>query len=243
MSKVYTRILFDLFAARCPSCRQPLAGSTGLCRSCRQRLAALAPDALCRCGLPHRGGWALTAAPAPAPGSQSAPWCQRCPSPPFTLVRSALVYRFPLDRLLQRYKQHQQLSAEPALEQAWREALRRWPVPSGAQLVPMPQHWRRSVRRGFHPAARLAAWAAAEHSLPVCAALLLRRPLAIQHRLNRARRQQNLAGALALRRSLSGPVILVDDVVTTGASARAGAEVLRRGGATSVTVWCLARTL
>jgi predicted amidophosphoribosyltransferase len=62
-----------------------------------------------------------------------------------------------------------------------------------------------------------------------------------QARLARAERAENVAGAFALGRPAPGPVVLVDDVVTTGATIRACAAALERGGTRVIAVWAVAR--
>ena len=115
-------------------------------------------------------------------------------------------------------------------------------------VVPVPLHWTRRWRRGYNPAALLAEGVARELALPIrCGALLRRRRGRRQVGLGRRERLAALAGVFAARRfgagSLRGrSVLLVDDVVTTGATLEACAAALRSAGATRVTALAIART-
>jgi len=111
-------------------------------------------------------------------------------------------------------------------------------------VVPMPLHWRRRWRRGFNQAELLARRTARSCGLPVTNAVRRIRSTATQAGLSNAKRRENVAGAFRLRnrRGIQGRrVLLIDDVMTTGATASACALALKRGGASSVTLLALAR--
>jgi ComF family protein len=111
-------------------------------------------------------------------------------------------------------------------------------------IVPMPLHWRRRWRRGFNQAALLAAELGRRRGLPVIRAVRRRRHTASQAGLTHAARRRNVAGAFVVRReeAVRGKrVLLVDDVLTTGATASACARALKQAGARSVAVLTLAR--
>lgn len=115
-------------------------------------------------------------------------------------------------------------------------------------VTSVPLHWRRRYHRGFNQSELLARGIAQIWGAPYRPMLRRVRPTASQAALTNARRRTNIAGAFRLRRSLLGGVpvaghhvLLVDDVMTTGATARACAAVLRRAGARSVTLLTLAR--
>jgi len=112
-------------------------------------------------------------------------------------------------------------------------------------LVPIPTQRQRQIRRGFDHTWLLAQ---ALHSLwcgdsTVCSALRNQQPRAAQHRMNRSDRLAHSEARFSARSTVSNRrVVLVDDVMTTGATARAAATVCRGAGAQTVQVWCLART-
>ncbi|MEM1187016.1 MAG: hypothetical protein AAGI72_00740 [Pseudomonadota bacterium] len=118
-------------------------------------------------------------------------------------------------------------------------------------ILPMPLHWRRQLERGFN------------QSKDLLDAMAKRHPFLFKHRprtrdaprLTRCRatpkqslatreeRQRNLAGAFHVRGDLAGrPVLVIDDVCTTGATAAAVTHALHAAGAGPVTLWCVART-
>jgi ComF family protein len=130
---------------------------------------------------------------------------------------------------------------------------RRWRrVGEGATVVvPVPVHAERERRRGYDQAALIAAVAAADLGLPCLRALERRRATIAQFELGREDRAANVAGAFRVRRSgregsagstLAGRwVVLVDDVVTTGATLAACAMVLEDAGALGVSAITVAR--
>ncbi len=116
-------------------------------------------------------------------------------------------------------------------------------------IAPVPLHRLRLLARRYNQAALLAHALGREAGLPVVADLLLRRRRTVsQGRLSPAQRRRNVAGAFAVKPSrknlLEGRrVLLVDDVLTTGATVSACARTLRRGGACAVDVLVLARVV
>jgi ComF family protein len=112
-------------------------------------------------------------------------------------------------------------------------------------VVPVPLHPGRLAERGFNQAELLAAPCARAWGRPLVTGALVRtRPTRPQTELDAVERGTNVAGAFAVRRpaAVAGQrVVLVDDVLTTGATARAAARALRDGGAAAVGVLVLAR--
>jgi ComF family protein len=111
-------------------------------------------------------------------------------------------------------------------------------------IVAMPLHWRRRWERGFNQAGLLAREIARRWNLPVQNVVRRTRPTAPQAGLTHAKRRANVSGAFAVKRGarLDGMrVLLVDDVLTTGASASACARALKRAGAKHVALIALAR--
>ena len=112
--------------------------------------------------------------------------------------------------------------------------------PDGGVVVPIPPS--RGRRPGPHLGTALAKALARRHALPFRRLLTTTRLAAEQHRLSGGERRDNVA---ALFRCLAQPaayVVLVDDLVTSGATASSAAAALRQAGATRVDLVCLART-
>ena len=121
-------------------------------------------------------------------------------------------------------------------------AAQEWPRLPGV-LVPLPLHEARYRERKFDQAALLAAELATRSGRPLQLDWLRRtRDTARQVGLNEALREANVRGAFHVARPLTGhDVVLVDDVLTTGASAREAVRVLKAAGAGRVSVLTLAR--
>jgi ComF family protein len=111
-------------------------------------------------------------------------------------------------------------------------------------VVPMPLHWVRRWRRGFNQSEVLAREVARRSGIKVVHAVRRARSTAPQASLSRAGRRRNVRGAFAARRGVDVRglrILLVDDVLTTGATANACAGALKRAGARYVAVLAVAR--
>jgi ComF family protein len=133
-------------------------------------------------------------------------------------------------------------------------ALGRWMGRAGAELLegadmimPVPLHWTRLFTRRYNQAGLLAHAVRAAGGPPVMADWLVRRRrTSSQGRLGPVARVRNVRGAFAVRRGcdVKGKrIVLVDDVLTTGATVEECARVLRRGGAASIGVLTLSRAV
>ncbi|HET7729984.1 MAG TPA: phosphoribosyltransferase family protein [Usitatibacter sp.] len=154
---------------------------------------------------------------------------------------AAFEYRFPVDRLVRRFKFGGDLAIGQWLGEQLAGRLRGTDTPD--LLVAPPLSPRALRERGFNQAVELAKSVARALDVRVeIAALRKVKETAPQRTLGRRQRQSNLRGAFVcdidLRRA---DVAIVDDVITTGATARSVAAALRRAGARSVRVWAAAR--
>ena len=110
-------------------------------------------------------------------------------------------------------------------------------------VVAVPLHWRRRAARGFNQSELLARSMAARCGIPVLYPVRRRRATSVQAGLSNSRRRENVAGAFQAKPGAAEGLrlLLVDDVMTTGATASACAQALKRAGARSVTLLTLAR--
>lgn len=202
----------------------------------------------CEAELPWLDGRCATCAvPLPTHGLVCGE-CQKRP-PSYDHVEVPWRFAFPVDALITRFK-HQarwpfgRLLGERLglhLQHAFTDGL-----PQPDLLVPVPLARRRLRQRGFNQAQMLAQWLGGALKLPVDEHLLERVvDTPPQQQLDAATRRRNLRQAFCLA---PGTVIkgrhlaLIDDVLTTGATAEALARLLKRAGAVRVDVYCLART-
>lgn len=220
-----------------------LPGRCLLCGDPSDR-AALCPH--CLCDLPFLGpGCRICALPGPA-GDAPCGACQ-LRRPPWRSATAALRYGFPSDTLVRTLKYRRRLAAGAALSQAMAWAGPPPPAlasPVTPWLVPVPLHWTRELVRGFNQAVELSLQLSRATGWPVLPRALRRvRRTRAQAGLGRWRRRRNLAGAFRWRGpDLAGQaVVLVDDVLTTGATAEACCRALK--GAASVDLWVAARAL
>lgn len=222
--------------APCLACDHPLDrthDSFGLCDTCRRRLV---PWPQTGCSVCRR---LLQGAEIP-PGFR----CGRCRKapPPYERLLSAWAYQDPLDATLRAFKfrRLEYLGGHLGRQLAH---LFTDQIETCDLVVPVPLHWRRLWARGYNQAGVLARSLAAHTGLQYSTALSRRRPTPAQSRLHRRERKKNLADAFRLRRPVVGRrILLVDDIVTTGATIEAATRCLRRGGAQTVLALTVART-
>ena len=217
--------LLDLiYPPRCAACGEPAEGGP-FCEVCAEAIEAVGP-ACPRCGEPG---------PATAP-------CGAClASPPaFLSVAAGGLYGGPLAEAVQALK----YGGRPAVARP----LGRWlqgqvALPRGAAVTWVPLARRRRLQRGYDQAALLAGHLArAARGRLLRGALRRTRETPTQVGRSRAARARNVAGAFSASGAVAGlDLWLVDDVVTTGATADAAARALLDAGARTVRVVALAR--
>lgn len=164
----------------------------------------------------------------------------------FAAVLSALTYEYPVDRLVAAAKFGRQVPVARGLGELLALRMPALPEPPDA-VVPVPLHWRREASRGFNQAEEIARALCQARHWPLRADLCRRiRPTPEQSGLGAARRRDNLRGAFALADPRAAGrcrhVLLVDDVLTTGATAASVAEIFQAAGVQRLSLWTVART-
>lgn len=203
------------------------SGGSAICTACESELP-LAPAQACPiCALPMPDG---------APCGR----CRRHP-PAFDATAALYSFVFPVDVMVQALKYRHRL----ALAGFFSAAMCRRGVAGAVDLVlPMPLHPRRLAERGFNQAVEVARPLARELGIDLDIASVKRvRDTPAQAGLARAERLRNLRGAFVSEARFDGRhVLVVDDVMTTGASLEALARLLKRQGAARVENLLIART-
>jgi predicted amidophosphoribosyltransferase len=192
-------------------------------------------------------------------GAPSTRWCETCARtlvvrtdqpvlitprldpgvPVFSLGRYAGVRREAIVAVKERGRADLVRPLSTALREGLTHLLAWGIVDTPLMLVPAPTRRLAARRRGGDPVARMAAAASSPHTT-VVAALRMRAFTRDSVGLTAGQRQRNVAGRVLLRRPVGGEVVLVDDIVTTGATACESVGVLQTAGATVVAVLAVA---
>lgn len=227
-----------LLPPQCMLCTAQVDAPGRLCQSCWPGIGFIAAPCCPVCGIPYA---------VPVPDGLVCGACLKQP-PPFARARAAFVYGGGGRDLVLRFKRGDRTDLAPGLAGLMRQAGAALLTDCDA-ILPVPLHRWRLWRRRFNQSALLAQALGRLCDRPVLLDHLERpRPTRSLGRLNRAARQRELAGAIRVapgrEADLRGRrLLLVDDVLTTGATVNACCRALRRAGAAEVTVLTLARVV
>lgn len=238
LAEAFAPLVDLVYPPRCPSCGEAIAAQDGLCAQCWSELAIPGEPACMLCQRPFAG---VTV----SEGAVCAP-CLAEP-PRHDGIAAATLYNDASRKLVLSFKHGRRIALAPMLARLI--AARLPAIERDWLVVPVPLHPLRLWRRGFNQSALLAREIARLRGARLLVDGLVRRKRTpVLGGLGRAARARAMAGAIAVRpRSrpvLKGAnVVLVDDVMTSGATSDACVGALKRAGADKVLVACFARVL
>ena len=219
----------------CAACREPVDGQ-GLCPACWSKLSFISRPYCERLGIPFVYD--------PGPGILS---MEAIADPPaYHRARAAVRFDEVSRALVHALKYGDRLELAPMLGR-WLSQAGREILAEADGLVPVPLHWRRNWARRFNQSAMLAAAVSRQTGVPVAAGALKRVKATVQQvGLTRTERASNIQGAFRVppegKASVAGRrLVIVDDVLTSGATVEGCARALLRAGAANVDVLVFAR--
>jgi ComF family protein len=241
--RAFRSALDAVLPPRCLKCGEILntsgiGPSGGLCPECWRKLAWLAAPCCFGCGQP----FPFDAGPEARCGA-----CLRQP-PAYDRARAVFRYDAESRDLILGFKQADRTESAPVLA-GWMARAGAELLDSAELIVPVPLHWTRLVSRRFNQAALLAQTLGRLGDRAVeTQALMRRRATQSQGRFGRLGRFRNVAGAIAVttrhqKTVANRRILLIDDVITTGATANAAARALIAAGARNVDVLALAKVV
>ncbi len=220
-----------LFPGQCLVCGKNGVPGRDICAACLEKLPRNSP--CCPC----------CAEPLPSVQADGK-LCGACSAkaPPFKRIIAPWRYEPPLDTLIQQLKFHRKLTVGRLLGE-----LLAGEISPGSRpdlLVPVPLHPRQLRGRGFNHSSEITLFLSRARGIPWSPWQLKKtRETRSQHSLSRKKRQDNLRGCFAFDNSGGHHyVAVIDDIVTTGATAREVSLALKQAGVEQVEVWAIART-
>jgi len=232
-----------LYPSPCRVCQGPLVSPRSLiCGNCWDRIRLIEPPFCPRCGIPFPGGEKEI-----VPSDFQCGDCRR-QEPPFYQARSLGYYEGTLREAIHLFKFGKRQELGSHLGSLMVEHFPADWDPSCIDLVlPIPLHPRRQRERGFNQSLLLARFLAASLEIHLQPRLMSRtRATLPQSDLPRSQKFENLKGAFEVRRPeeiANKGVLLVDDIMTSGATMREASEMLLEAGAEKVFVYTLARSV
>ncbi len=235
-ARALCRAALDVALPRlCAACREPVEGS-GLCPACWSKLSFITRPYCERLGIPFQYD--------SGPGVLS---MEAIAEPPaYNRARAAVRFDEISRALVHALKYGDRLDLAPMMGR-WVGHAGREILTEADALVPVPLHWRRQWARRFNQSAMLAAAVSAQTGVPVAAGALKRVKATVQQvGLSRSERASNIQGAFKVPPSGKPAVagrrlVLIDDVLTSGATVEGCARALNRAGAANVDVLVFAR--
>jgi predicted amidophosphoribosyltransferase len=232
-------VIRAIYPLACVSCDAPVEGAQGLCPTCWSQTEFITGLACDTCG-----------APLPGQDDGTVAQCDDCLTiaRPWAHGRAVLTYSGVGRRLVLALKHGDRTDLVPTLA-GWMARKGVSLAPEGSVVVPVPLHWSRLLRRRYNQAGLLSQGIgkALQHEVCVDALLRPKRTAALDGH-SRDQRFVSIAGSIKANPKrvalISGrPVLLVDDVMTSGATLAAATEALHAAGAADVSILTLARVV
>ncbi len=220
-----------LLAGNCELCAARLHGTAVLCQACEDSLTRPGPCCeICAAELPI------------GDLSHICGHCQK-KAPAFDHASAALVYGHPINQLILDLKYNNKLYLAPTLGNLLAEHIAGQDRALPDVLLPVPLHRARLRRRGYNQSVEIARLLARRLGIKIDTRLAIRtRNTDPQVNLHPKQRARNVRRAFKVIKSIENQrIALVDDVMTTGHTANALAEVLKKAGAKEIQVWVVAR--
>ena len=223
----FQQLLFS--APDCIACKTIKSQKSGFCSGCYQDLPHISHGCL-RCGV------AVSAERQCACKDED--W-------PFSVCIAACAYAFPVDALISQLKNQHKLSISEPLGLLIAKQIQRQRIELPELLIPVPTSTQRLQQRGFNQAVEIAKVIGKQLSIPVDYTSVTRgKQSSVQKNLNKQQRSHNVDSAFILTKPISAQrVAIIDDVITTGATTKAIAYLLRENGIKDIQSWAVARTL
>lgn len=230
-------LLHVVYPPQCLSCDARVTTDFGLCSACWRDTPFISGLVCTKCGTPLPGDDTATEVLCDDCLTIARPWSQG---------RAALVYKDNARKLVLSLKHGDRIDlARPAAQ--WMLRVAQPMLVPGMLVAPIPLHWMRLIKRRYNQAALLSAGLAKLASLDHCPDLLQRRrSTGSQEGRSRDARFANMADALTVHprraaRIEGRHILLVDDVMTSGATLAAAAEACVAAGAIGISVLVMAR--
>lgn len=239
MTNIIPRLLDLIYPATCQICECSLSHGRHLCSTCIADLRIIEPPFCQQCGECYDGKFS---------GTFMCPNCDAL-TLSFAFARAALHSEGDARRLIHDFKYLRQIHLGSELARLAELALddpRFSPYQKQGVLVPVPLFWRRQRKRRFNQSEQIAKHLSKRTNIPYAPALKRIRNTETQTRFSRAKRLSNLKNAFSLNPKSQAiiqgkPIILIDDVFTTGSTANECTKVLLEHGAECVAVLTVLR--
>jgi len=224
---------FTLLKSNCVLCNDQIEEKVSLCQACRDDLPRI--ECACKmCALPMEA-------------NTNSQFCGQCLSQKTYVdyTESLFFYDNPIDYLISQMKFQQQLSVVAVLADLLKEHIETGVSKHGFPdvILPMPLHKIRLTKRGFNQSLEIIKPLAKAKDIPIELNLVERsKATQSQTNLNRKQRKKNVSGCFSLiTKPNYSHIVIVDDVITTGASVNELAKLLKKSGVDKVGVWSIAR--